>query len=360
MVAKKSTKKDNDSAKKNKEIALNSALEQIEKNFGTGSIMRLGEKPEGKNTPAIPTGSIALDIALGVGGVPRGRIVEIYGPEASGKTTLVQHIIAEAQKQGGTAALIDAEHAFDPLYAEKTGVDTDNLLISQPDTGEQALEIAETLIRSNAVDVIAIDSVAALVPRAEIEGEIGDSHIALQARLMSQSLRRLAGTINKSKCTVIFTNQLRSKVGVMFGNPETTSGGRALKYYSSVRMDIRKIQSLKTGDDFSGIKVRVKVVKNKVAPPFRVAEFDILFNEGISKEGNLLDVGVDFDIIKKRGSWYTYGEEKLGQGRDASRDFLRENSKVYKEIEKKIRDKLKEEEVPLEIGGEHEEESEEK
>ncbi|MFC1756142.1 recombinase RecA [Patescibacteria group bacterium] len=355
MTAKKTIKKDNGTAKKNKEVALNSALEQIVNNFGTGSIMRLGERPEGVSAPAIPTGSIALDIALGIGGVPRGRIVEIYGPESSGKTTLVQHIIAEAQKLGGTAALIDAEHAFDPIYAAKTGVDTDRLLISQPDTGEQALEIAETLIRSNAVDVIAIDSVAALVPRAEIEGEIGDSHIALQARLMSQSLRRLASSINKSKCTVIFTNQLRSKVGIIFGNPEITPGGRALKYYASVRMDIRKIQSLKSGDDFSGIKVRVKVVKNKVAPPFRIAEFDIMFNEGISKEGNLVDVGVDFDIVKKSGAWFQYGEEKLGQGREAAKDYLRENPKTYQDIEKKIRAKLKKSEVPLEIGGDHSE-----
>ncbi len=353
MAPKKVIKKEEDTAKKNKEIALNSALEQIENNFGKGSIMRLGERPEGKSAPAIPTGSIALDAALGIGGVPRGRIVEIYGPESSGKTTLVQHIIAEAQKLGGTAALIDAEHAFDPVYAAKTGVDTDALLISQPDTGEQALEIAETLIRSNAVDVIAIDSVAALVPRAEIEGEIGDSHIALQARLMSQSLRRLASSINKSKCTVIFTNQLRSKVGIMFGNPETTSGGNALKYYASVRLDIRKIESLKAGDEFSGIRVRVKVVKNKVAPPFRVAEFDIMFNEGISKEGNLLDVGVDFGLVKKSGAWFQYGDEKLGQGRESAKEFLRENPKICQEIDKDIRAKLKKKEVPLEIGGDH-------
>lgn len=353
MTAKKALNKEENTAKKNKEIALNSALDQIVSNFGTGSIMKLGERPQGVSAPAIPTGSIALDIALGIGGVPRGRIVEIYGPESAGKTTLVQHIIAEAQKLGGTAALIDAEHAFDPIYAAKTGVNTDELLISQPDTGEQALEIAETLIRSNAVDVIAIDSVAALLPRAEIEGEIGDSHIALQARLMSSSLRRLAGAINKSKCTVIFTNQLRSKVGVMFGNPETTSGGKALKYYAAVRMDIRKIQSIKDGDEFSGIKARVKVVKNKVAPPFRVAEFDIMFNEGISKEGSLLDVGVDFNIVKKSGAWFQYGDDKLGQGREAAKEFLRENPKVYADIDKKIRAKLKNVEVPLEIGGDH-------
>lgn len=357
MAPRTSTKdKVDNTAKKNKEIALNSALEQIEKNFGKGSIMKLGDRPEQRDMPAISTGAIALDIALGIGGVPRGRIVEIYGPESSGKTTLVQHIIAEAQKAGGTAALIDAEHTFDPIYAAKTGVNAEELLISQPDTGEQALEIAETLIRSNAVDVIAIDSVAALVPRAEIEGEIGDSHIALQARLMSQSLRRLAGTINKSKCTIVFTNQLRMKVGVIFGNPEITPGGKALKYYASVRMEIRKIQSLKTGDEFSGIKVRVKVVKNKVAPPFRVAEFDIMFDEGISKEGNILDVGVDFDLIKKSGAWFEYEGEQLGQGREAAKTFLRKNVRIRNNIEKKIRSKLTKEEVPMEIGGDHGEE----
>ena len=357
MASRTSTKnKVDNTAKKNKEIALNSALEQIEKNFGKGSIMKLGDRPEQRDMPAISTGAIALDIALGIGGVPRGRIVEIYGPESSGKTTLVQHIIAEAQKAGGTAALIDAEHTFDPIYAAKTGVNAEELLISQPDTGEQALEIAETLIRSNAVDVIAIDSVAALVPRAEIEGEIGDSHIALQARLMSQSLRRLAGTINKSKCTIVFTNQLRMKVGVIFGNPEITPGGKALKYYASVRMEIRKIQSLKTGDEFSGIKVRVKVVKNKVAPPFRVAEFDIMFDEGISKEGNILDVGVDFDLIKKSGAWFEYEGEQLGQGREAAKTFLRKNVRIRNNIEKKIRYKLTKEEVPMEIGGDHGEE----
>ena len=342
-----------DTAQKNKKIALDSALEQIEKNFGKGSIMKLGDRPESRNIPFIPTGAIALDIALGIGGVPRGRIVEIYGPESSGKTTLVQHVIAEAQKLGGTAALIDAEHAFDALYAAKTGVNVDELLVSQPDTGEQALDIAETLIRSNAVDVIAIDSVAALVPRAEIEGEIGDSHIALQARLMSQSLRRLAGSINRSNCSVVFTNQLRMKVGVMFGNPEITPGGKALKYYAAVRMEIRRIQTVKIGDDILGIKVRVKVVKNKVAPPFRTAEFDIMFNEGISKEGNILDVGVEFGIIKKSGSWYEYGGEKLGQGRESAKVFMKENIKIRDEIEKKIRKTVnKNQEVPLEIGSE--------
>ncbi len=331
----------NDKEQKNRDIALKSALDQIEKSFGKGSIMRLGDKTETKDITVIPTGSIALDIALGVGGVPRGRIVEIYGPESSGKTTLVQHIIAESQKLGGTAALIDAEHAFDPIYAEKTGVDVTNLLVSQPDTGEQALDIAETLIRSNAVDVIAIDSVAALVPKAEIEGDIGDSHIALQARLMSQALRRITGSVSRSNCTVIFTNQLRTKIGVMFGNPETTSGGRALKFYASVRLEIRKIQSIKDGNDISGIKAQVKVVKNKVAPPFRVAEFDIMFNEGISKEGNLLDVGVEMNIVKKSGAWYEFGGEKIGQGREASKQTLRTNKKTYEEIDKKIRAAMK-------------------
>ena len=339
--------------KDNKKLALDSALAQIEKNHGKGSIMKLGDRPDQGNAPAIPTGSIALDAALGIGGVPQGRIIEIYGPESSGKTTLVQHIIAEAQKMGGTAALIDAEHAFDPLYAEKTGVDVENVLISQPDTGEQALEIAETLIRSGAVDVIAIDSVAALVPRAELEGDIGDSHIALQARLLSQSLRRLAGAINRSNTTLVFTNQLRTKIGVMFGNPEITAGGKALKYYASVRMDIRRIQSLKVGDEIKGIKVRVKVVKNKVAPPFRTAEFDIMFNEGISKQGNLLDVGVELGIVKKSGSWYEFDGEKLGQGRDSAKTYLKENPKVSKEIEKGIRERFdKKEDMPLEIGGE--------
>ncbi len=353
MSPKISTKEKISSDAKNKEIALNSALAQIEKNFGIGSIMKLGDHPKAVDIPAIPTGAIALDMALGIGGVPRGRIIEIYGPESSGKTTLVQHIIAEAQALGGTAALIDAEHAFDPIYAEKTGLKVDELLVSQPDTGEQALEIAETLIRSNAVEIIAIDSVAALVPRAEIEGEIGDSHIALQARLMSQALRRLAGVISKSNCTVIFTNQLRTKVGVMFGNPEITPGGNALKYYASVRLEIRRIQSLKQGDDFSGIRVRVKVVKNKVAPPFRTAEFDIMFNEGISKQGNLLDVGSELEVVKKSGAWYEFNGEKLGQGREASKIYLKENPKVTAEIEKAIRTRVvKNEDVPLELGGE--------
>lgn len=339
--------------RKNKDMALQTAISQIEKNFGKGSIMKLGENPGRKEVSVIPTGSVALDIALGVGGVPRGRIVEVYGPEASGKTTLVQHIIAEAQKSGGSAALIDAEHAFDPSYAEKTGVDIENLLISQPDTGEQALDIAETLIRSNAVDVVAIDSVAALVPRAELEGDIGDTHVAMQARLMSQALRRIAGAVNRSSTTVIFTNQLRSKIGVMFGNPETTSGGKALKYYASVRIEVRRIQSLKDGSDVSGIRVRGKVVKNKVAPPFRSAEFDIMFNEGISKEGSILDVGVEFDIVSKSGSWFEYNGEKLGQGREAVKAYLKQNSKIRDEIEAKIRKMVaRKHDIPLEIGSE--------
>lgn len=346
-----------ESLDKNKKMALDSALAQIEKSFGKGSIMKLGDKQH-SNIESIPTGAIALDIALGVGGIPKGRIVEIFGPESSGKTTLVQHIIAEAQKKGGTAALIDAEHAFDPIYAEKTGVDVENLLISQPDTGEQALEIAETLIRSNAVDIIAIDSVAALTPRAEIEGNIGDSHVALQARLMSHALRKITGAISRSNCTVIFTNQLRMKVGVMFGNPETTPGGNALKFYSSVRLDIRRVQTLKEGTDATGMRARVKVIKNKVAPPFRVAEFDIMFNEGISKEGNLIDVGVELDVVKKSGSWYEFGDEKLGQGREAVKTYLKENTKLRDTIEKSIRAALKDtKEVPLEIATEKDSDS---
>ena len=340
--------------KDNRDIALRSALDQIEKSFGVGSIMKLGAGGVSKNIQVIPTGSIALDLALGVGGVPRGRIVEVFGPESSGKTTLVQHIIAEAQALGGTAALIDAEHAFDPLYASKTGVNVEELLVSQPDTGEQALEIAETLIRSNAVDVIAIDSVAALVPKAEIEGEIGDSFIALQARLMSQALRRITGSVSRSNCTVIFTNQLRSNIGVMFGNPEVTSGGRALKFYASVRLEVRRIESIKDGDVVTGIRVRAKVVKNKVAPPFRTAEFDIMFSEGISKEGSLLDVGVEMNVVKKSGSWYEFGGEKLGQGREAAKAFLKENKKILVEIDKKVRDAVSQSKisVPLQIGGE--------
>jgi len=339
-----------------KDQALKSALDQIEKEFGKGSIMRLGERGH-LQVEVIPTGSIALDLALGVGGVPKGRIIEIFGPESSGKTTLALHVVAECQRRGGTAAFVDAEHALDPLYASRIGVDIDNLLISQPDTGEQALEIVETLVRSGAVDLVVIDSVAALVPRAEIEGEMGDSHMGLQARLMSQAMRKLAGAINRTSCTVIFTNQLRMKIGVMFGNPETTTGGRALKFYSSVRLDIRRIKSIKEGESFSGNHVRVKVVKNKVAAPFRQAEFDIMFNEGISYEGGLLDVGIDLDIIKKSGAWFSFGEIKLGQGREASKGYLRENKKVAKEIDSQIRLQISQDkEIPLSVGeGEGEE-----
>ena len=320
-----------------KEKALEMAIGQIEKQFGKGSIMRLGDtKIQG--IEIIPTGSLDLDIALGIGGLPRGRVIEIFGPESSGKTTVALHVIAEAQKRGGIAAFIDAEHALDPGYAKKLGVDVENLIISQPDTGEEGLEIAEALVRSGAVDIVTVDSVAALVPRAEIEGEMGDSHVGLQARLMSQALRKLAGAISKSNTTVIFINQLREKVGIMFGNPETTSGGRALKFYSSVRLDVRRIDSIKQGDNVIGNRTRVRVVKNKVAPPFKQAEFDIMYGLGISKEGNVLDTGVTADIIKKSGSWYSYGEHRLGQGRENSKDFLRDNPKIALEIETKIRE----------------------
>lgn len=319
-----------------KKKALEMAICQIEKQFGKGSIMKLGENSK-LNVEAISTGALSLDIALGIGGLPRGRIVEIYGPESSGKTTVALHVIAEAQKQGGSAAFIDAEHALDPSYAKRLGVDIDNLIVSQPDTGEQALEIAEALVRSGAIDVIVIDSVAALVPKAEIEGEMGDSHVGLQARLMSQALRKLAGAIKKSNTIAIFINQLREKVGIMFGNPETTPGGRALKFYASVRLDVRKVETLKQSDEMIGNRTRVKVVKNKVAPPFKIAEFDIMYGSGISKEGNLLDVGVSDGIINKSGSWYSYGEYRLGQGRENAKVFLRENIKIAQEIEEKIR-----------------------
>jgi len=321
-----------------KKKALEMALSQIEKQFGKGSIMKLGEAAAKVNVSTIPTGSLELDIALGVGGIPRGRIVEIYGPESSGKTTVALHVIAEAQKMGGAAAFIDAEHALDPLYAKKLGVDIDNLFVSQPDTGEQALEIAEALVRSGAIDVIVIDSVAALVPKAEIEGEMGDAHVGLQARLMSQALRKLAGAISKSNTVAIFINQLREKVGVMFGNPETTPGGKALKFYASIRLDVRKVDSLKSGSDFVGNRTRVKVVKNKVAPPFRQAEFDILYGEGISREGSVLDMGVAADIVTKSGAWYSYGDMRIGQGRENARQFLKENPKIFTEIENKIRE----------------------
>ena len=322
---------------KEKERALEMAIGQIDRQFGKGSIMRLGEATPRLAVEAIPTGAIALDLALGVGGIPRGRITEIFGPESAGKTTLVQHIIAEAQKLGGVAAFIDAEHVLDPDYAQRCGVDVDNLYVSQPDTGEQALEIAEALVRSNAIDIVAIDSVAALVPRAEIEGEMGDAHVGLQARLMSQALRKLTGAISRSKTAVIFTNQLREKIGVMFGNPETTPGGRALKFYASVRLDIRRVESIKQGAEVIGNRTRVKVVKNKVAPPFRVAEFDILYNEGISEEGGLIDVGLEMGIIKKSGSFYSYGDTRLGQGRENAREFMKQNPAITFEIEQQIR-----------------------
>lgn len=317
--------------------ALSAAISQIDRRFGKGSIMRMGEAAERMEVSAIPTGSIALDLALGVGGIPRGRVTEIFGPDASGKTTLAQHIVAEAQRMGGVAAYIDVEHALDPKYMAACGINLDGLLISQPDTGEQALEICEALVRSGAVDVVVIDSVAALVPRAELEGDMGDSLPGLQARLMSQALRKLSGAISKSKTAVVFVNQLRSKIGVMFGNPETTSGGRALKFYASVRLDIRRLESIKKGNEVIGSRVRVKVVKNKVAPPFRQAEFDIIYNEGISKEGNLLDVGVDMGIVTKTGSFYYFGEERLGQGREGAREYLKQHPEVAQAIEREIR-----------------------
>ncbi len=317
--------------------AIDAAMSQIEKQFGKGSVMRLGDHSQ-MNIEAIPTGSMILDIALGVGGIPKGRIIEIYGPESSGKTTVCLHVVAEAQKQGGVAAFIDAEHALDPVYAKKLGVDINNLLVSQPDFGEQALEIAEALVRSGAVDIIVVDSVAALVPKAEIDGEMGDSHVGLQARLMSQALRKLAGIVSKSNCIVMFTNQLREKVGVMYGNPETTTGGRALKFYSSVRMDIRRIDSIKNGSEIIGNRTRVKVVKNKVAPPFKEAEFDIIYGEGISREGGILDVAVLNNIILKSGSWFSYNDNRIGQGRENAKLFLRNNPTILNEIETKIRD----------------------
>jgi len=323
-------------ASSEREKAIDLALQQIERRFGKGAIMKLGEISN-IQIEVIPTGSIALDLALGVGGVPRGRITEIYGPESSGKTTLCQHIIANAQRSGGFAAFIDAEHALDRTYAARCGVDTTNLLISQPDTGEQALEIVDSLVRSNALDVIVIDSVAALTPRAEIEGEMGDSHVGLQARLMSQAMRKLTSAISASNTSIIFTNQLREKVGVMFGNPETTSGGKALKFYASVRLDIRRIDSIKQGQDVTGSRTRVKVVKNKVAPPFRVAEFDIMYSEGISREGGLIDLGLEMGLVKKSGAWFTVGDIRLGQGRENAKEFLRQNSDVASAIEEQIR-----------------------
>src|ERR1700730_10086524 len=324
-------------AEADKTKAIDNVISQIEKQFGKGAIMKLGEAQQRMAVDVIPTGSIALDIALGVGGIPRGRVVEIFGPESSGKTTLVQHVIAEAQEMGGVCAIIDAEHALDPSYARRVGVDVDNLFISQPDSAEQALEIAEALVRSAAFDVVAIDSVAALGPRAELEGEMGDSHVGLQARLMSQALRKLTGAINRSHTSLIFTNQLREKVGVMFGNPEVTPGGRALKFYASVRLDMRRIDSIKQGTDVVGSRVKVKVVKNKVAPPFRVAEFDIMYNEGISKDGGLIDLAVEMGLVKKSGAFFSYGETRLGQGRENARDFLKKNREIGQEIERLIR-----------------------
>lgn len=332
--AKKTVAKEDDGKLK----ALGLAMDQITKQFGDGSIMKLGEAHRA-NVELIPSGALSLDLALG-GGYPKGRIIEIYGPESSGKTTLTLHAIAEIQKTGGTAAFIDAEHALDPAYAKRLGVDTDNLLVSQPDNGEQALEIAETLVRSNAVDLIVIDSVAALVPQAEIDGEMGDSHMGLQARLMSQALRKLTGIINKSKATVIFINQIRMKIGVMFGNPETTTGGNALKFYASVRLDIRRIGQIKVGEEITGNRTKVKVVKNKIAPPFRTAEFDIMYNEGISRTGDVLDLAVIHGIVGKAGAWFDYKDGKIGQGREATKIYLKENSKVLEEIEKAVRAKV--------------------
>jgi len=327
--------------------AVDAAILAIEKQFGRGSIMKLGSA-ERQQVDVIPTGSIALDLALGVGGIPRGRICEVFGPESSGKTTLAQHVIAEAQKRGGIAAFIDVEHALDPGYARACGVNVDELLVSQPDTGEQALEITETLIRSGGVDIVVLDSVAALVPRAEIEGEMGDSFVGIQARLMSQALRKLTGAVSRSNTSLVFTNQLREKIGVMFGNPETTPGGRALKFYASVRLDIRRIETIKAGTESVGNRARVKVVKNKVAPPFRVAEFDIMFGEGISREGGLLDVGVAMDIVTKTGAWFTFGDTRLGQGREAAKEFLKTNKDASEAVEKQIRGKMNEVQLPVE------------
>lgn len=323
-----------------KQKALEAALGQIEKAFGKGSVMRLGQREAISDVSSISTGSLGLDIALGIGGLPKGRIIEIYGPESSGKTTLALHVIAEAQKVGGTCAFVDAEHALDPIYARKLFVDTDNLIISQPDAGEQALEIADTLVRSGAIDVVVIDSVAALVPRAELEGEMGDSHMGLQARLMSQALRKLTGSVSKTNCMVIFINQIRQKIGIMFGNPETTTGGNALKFYASIRLDIRRIGALKDRDEVVGNQTRVKVVKNKMAPPFKVVEFDIMYGEGISKTGELIDLGVKANLIDKSGSWYSYKNQRIGQGRENTRTFLKENPAIAAEIEATIRSNI--------------------
>ena len=321
-----------------KQKALDAALSQIEKQFGKGSVMKLGDSSNNMNVETIPTGSLSLDIALGLGGIPQGRVIEVYGPESSGKTTVALHMVAEVQKRGGVAGFIDAEHALDPVYASKIGVDIDNLYISQPDNGEQALEITETLVRSGAVDIIIVDSVAALVPKAEIDGDMGDSHVGLQARLMSQALRKLTACISKTNCTVIFINQLREKVGVMFGNPETTTGGRALKFYSSVRMDVRRIETLKQAGEMIGNRTRIKVVKNKIAPPFKEAEFDIMFGEGISREGDVLDLAANLGIINKSGAWYAYNGEKIGQGRENAKQYLRDHPDVMADAESKVRE----------------------
>jgi recombination protein RecA len=336
------------SASNEKLKALQLTLDKLEKSYGKGTVMKLGDAPI-EAMESISTGSLGLDIALGIGGLPKGRVIEIYGPESSGKTTLATHVIAEAQKAGGIAAIVDAEHAFDQFYAQKLGVDVENLLISQPDNGEQALEIADNLIRSGAIDVIVIDSVAALVPKAEIEGEMGDSKMGLQARLMSQALRKLTGTISKTNCCCIFINQLREKIGVMFGNPETTTGGNALKFYASVRLDIRRISQIKDSDEVSGNRVKVKIVKNKVAPPFRIAEFDIMFGEGISKVGEIIDLGVEYGIVKKAGSWFSYGDTKLGQGRDGVKQLLLDNPELADELEAKIRAAVSGVELPVEV-----------
>ena len=343
-MATKKTAYEAPSPASDKKKALQTALAQIDKNFGKGTVMRLGDRPE-MNVEAIPTGSLALDAALGIGGVPKGRIIEIYGPESSGKTTLALHIVAEAQKRGGEAAFVDAEHALDPVYAAALGVDTDNLLVSQPDTGEQALEITDALVRSGAVDVVVVDSVAALVPKQEIEGEMGDTFVGLQARLMSQALRKLAGTISKTNCVVIFINQLRMKIGVMYGNPETTTGGNALKFYSSVRLDVRRVESIKEGGNVIGNKTRVKVVKNKVAPPFREAMFEIMYGQGISKWGELVDLAVQMDIVQKSGSWFSMGDERIGQGANSVKEYLINNPDIAADVEARVREKLMQQSV---------------
>ena len=343
-MATKKTSYESPTPASDKKKALQTALAQIDKNFGKGTVMRLGDRPE-MNVEAIPTGSLALDAALGIGGVPKGRIIEIYGPESSGKTTLALHIVAEAQKRGGEAAFVDAEHALDPVYAAALGVDTDNLLVSQPDTGEQALEITDALVRSGAVDVVVVDSVAALVPKQEIEGEMGDTFVGLQARLMSQALRKLAGTISKTNCVVIFINQLRMKIGVMYGNPETTTGGNALKFYSSVRLDVRRVEAIKEGGNVVGNKTRVKVVKNKVAPPFREAMFEIMYGQGISKWGELVDLAVQMDIVQKSGSWFSMGDDRIGQGANSVKEYLINNPDIAEEVEAKVRQKLMQQSV---------------